>query len=59
MKEFIGSLASDPFNEGDFSEFDRTSRKVFTKLVIDFAVSFWSDHAVKEVKVFEVSKADK
>ena len=51
-------LASDPYTEGDFFEFDRTGRKVFTKLVSDYAVCFWPDHAVKEVKVFQISKAD-
>jgi len=58
LKEFVRSLASDPFNEGDFFEFDRAGRKVLTKLVADYAVSFWPDHAVKEVKVFQISKAD-
>lgn len=59
LKEFIRSLASDPFNEGDFFELDSIDRKVFTTLVGEYAVSFWPDHAVKEIKVFQISKADK
>ena len=58
LKEFVRMLASDPYIEGDFFEFDRIGRKVFTKLVSDYAVCFRPDHAVKEVKVFQISKAD-
>ena len=58
LKEFIRSLGTDPFNEGDFPETDDTGRKIFTKLIGAYAVSFWSDHAVKEIKVFDVLKAD-
>lgn len=31
LREFVRSLAIDPFNEGDFSELDRIGRRVFTK----------------------------
>jgi hypothetical protein len=58
IKNFIRSLDVDPFNEGDFFEFDRIGRKVFTKIVADYAISFWPDHPVKEIKVFQISKAD-
>ena len=58
MKDFIRSLEDDPFDEADFSEIDDTGRNCFTKVISDYAVSYFPDHAVKEVKVFEVVRAD-
>ena len=59
LREFVRSLAVDPFNDGDFSEHDRIGRRVFTKLEADYAISYWPDHSVNEIKVFEISKADR
>lgn len=58
LKEFIRSLGYNPFTEDDFPEIDNTGREVYTKLVGAYAVTYWSDHAVKEVKVLEIIKAD-
>ena len=59
IKQFVRSLSEDPFQEGDFSETDRIGRETFCKLIKDYAVSFYSDHAAKEIKIFQVSRADK
>ena len=56
---FINSLASDPFCVGDFSETDEIGRKVCVKIVEDFAITFWADHPVSEVKVTHIKPADK
>lgn len=58
LMKFVRGLALAPFNEGDFSELDQIGRRVFTKLVADYAVSYWPDHSVNEIKVFQVSRAD-
>ncbi|WP_269539777.1 hypothetical protein [Cerasicoccus fimbriatus] len=58
IRSFIRSLAEDPFQEGDFPETDREGRTIFTKLIGAYAVGYYPDHAVKEVKVFEIIRAD-
>mgnify|MGYP005854586897 FL=1 len=58
LRTFVHELSSDPFNQGDFTEIDDTGRQTCTKLVDDFAVSYYPDHAVKEIKVFQIAFAD-
>lgn len=58
LQAFIRSLADSPFNEADFPESDLLDRKSFCKVIDEFALSFYPDHAVKEVKVFEIVFAD-
>ena len=55
---FIGSLAGDPFQEGDHPIKDSTGRVIFIKVVGSQAVLFWVDHAAKEVKVLQIRGAD-
>ena len=56
---FVDSLSEDPFEEGDYSEKDETDRHIQVKVIGQYAVTFWSDHAVKEVKVVDVRRADR
>lgn len=55
---FLQTLARDPFTEADFPETDNTGRKCFCKIIDEWAISYYADHAVKEVKVFEITLAD-
>ncbi len=55
---FICSLAENPFLTGDFSETDHAGRNVQVKVVGRYAVTFWTDHAVSEVKVTHIKPAD-
>lgn len=59
LGEFIRDLEEDSFNEGDFLEMDDSGREYFTKIIKNYAVSFYPDHAVKEIKVFEICRADR
>lgn len=54
IEAFIESLSNDPFNEGDFLETDSTGRTIFTVIVEGYAVTYFSDHAVAEVKILEL-----
>jgi hypothetical protein len=54
MDRFIDYLSENPFDEGDFSEEDEQGRKVFCKVVRDYAITYFPDHAVKELKVLEI-----
>lgn len=56
---FISSLAHNPNCSGDFSEKDHVGRTVQVKIVGRFAITFWPDHAVSEVKVTHIKPADK
>ncbi len=55
---FIESLSSDPFQTGDYSEPDPTGRPCQVKVIGKYAVYFWVDHAVKEVRVVDLVDAD-
>jgi hypothetical protein len=59
VMRFIGSLADNPFTAGDFSEKDNVGRTVQIKLVERYAVTFWADHAVCEIKITHIKPADK
>ena len=59
LAAFVRSLEADPYNEGDFRETDSSGRDFYTKVIQEYAVSYYPDHAVKEVKVIEVSRADR
>ncbi len=56
---FLEDLAHDPNRKGDYEEKDEVGREVQIKIVGDFALTFWADHAVKEVKITRVEKADR
>ena len=59
VMDFIHSLATDPHTVGDFAERDEVGRAVYVKIVGRFALTFWADHAVSEVKVTHIKPADK
>lgn len=52
------SLGSDPWRIGDYSEKDETGRQVHIKIIRKYALTYWADHAVKEIKVTRVELAD-
>ena len=55
---FLESLANDPERVGDYTERDDAGRSVQIKIVGDYALTYWVDHALKEVKVTKIEKAD-
>ena len=59
VMDFIRSLAGDPHCSGDFAEKDEVGRTVYVRIVGRYAVTFWPDHAVSEVKVTHIKPADK
>ena len=56
---FLESLAEFPNTLGDYQEQDEVDRPVQIKIVGDYALTYWADHAVKEVKVTRIEKADR
>lgn len=59
VMKFIRSLADNPDTAGDFTEKDNASRTVQVKVIGRYAVTFWADHAVSEIKVTHIKSADK
>lgn len=54
VDKFIDYLSDNPFEEGDFSEYDKVGRTVRCKIIRDLAITYYADHAVKELKVIEL-----
>ena len=59
VMDFIRLLAADPNATGDFSEPDETGRMVQVKVIGRYAVTFWADHAVSEIKITHIKPADR
>ena len=57
--DFIRWLPNNPNFAGDFSEKDDQGRTFFVKVVGRFAITFWPDHPVAEIKITHVKPADK
>lgn len=55
---FLEGLADDPGQAGDFTERDAAGNSVHIKIIGDYALTYWADHAVKEVKVTKIEKAE-
>jgi hypothetical protein len=53
------ALARDPYRRGDFTQRDRSGRELEVLIVRRYAILYWPDHAVKEVKVTDVRLADR
>ena len=54
IDKFIDYLSDNPFEVGDFSEYDKVGRIVHCKIIRDLAITYYADHAVKELKVIEL-----
>lgn len=54
---FCNQLVSDPYQHGDYQEFDLTGRQLEVRIVGNWAITFWTDHAVKEVRVVRIEPA--
>jgi hypothetical protein len=55
---FLDKLRNNPHLAGDFAETDDTGRPLQVKLHRQFLITFWADHAVKEVRIVEIEPAD-
>ncbi|MEK7683832.1 MAG: hypothetical protein AAB466_00250 [Verrucomicrobiota bacterium] len=54
---FFRALADDPFQVGDETFLDSTGREIQKKRFARWLVSYWPDHAVKEVRIVGVQLA--
>jgi hypothetical protein len=56
--DFARSLSSDPFQRGDYEDSDPAGHPTPVKLVGRYAVTFFVDHAAREVKIVNIQPAD-
>jgi hypothetical protein len=56
---FLESLAEFPSTLGDYQDRDDIGRPVQIKIIGNIALTYWADHAVKEVKVIKIEAADR
>ena len=59
MLGLIRSLGKDPSRRGDFAERDSSGREIEVLIFRRYAILYWADHAVKELKVTEIRFADR
>ena len=59
ITSFVDELASRPNQEGDYQEKDQEDRMIEIKVIGKFAITYWTDHAVKEIKVVDFRRADR
>ena len=50
----LDQLAANPFATGDFQERDEAGREQEVKLVSGFILTYYADHAVKELRVTDI-----
>jgi hypothetical protein len=58
IMKFIRGLASQPHATGDFIEQDVSLRPQQVKVIGNYAVTFWTDTAVRKVMVVDIRSAD-
>jgi len=59
IMNFISSLGDNPYSRADYTERDVSGRDLEAKIVDHYAILYWVDHAVKEVKVVHFQSAGK
>lgn len=57
--KFLEYLEVNPYTEGDFREKDPADRYLEGVILGKYAIIYWTDHAVSEVKVTDVRFADR
>lgn len=59
QRKLIGllfQLADNPSQIGDYSEPDNTGRDVQFILIRDLLITFWADHAVRELRIVAIEE---
>jgi hypothetical protein len=59
LLRLLSELGADPYRRGDFTERDLNGRDIQVLVFQRYAISYWADHAVKELKMIDIRYADK
>lgn len=58
FEQILDSFGRDPHQRGNFTDRDKSGRINEVKVVHDLMITFWTDHATKEVRVIELELID-
>ncbi len=58
LLDVLDQVKTTPFRPGDYRQRDATGRVNEVVLIGQWLVTFWSDHAVGEIRVVELERAD-
>lgn len=56
LLHFLDELGNDPYRSGDFEVSDQTGRGQQVKRIGGLYITFWPDHAIKEVRVTDIER---
>ena len=57
LLKFCDSLVANPSLKGDYEELDLTGRPLQVRIVGKWAVTYWMDPAVKEIRIVRIERA--
>lgn len=52
---FLEALGRDPGRRGDCEQRDEAGRPIQIKVIGNYALTYWADHGVKEIKIIKSS----
>jgi hypothetical protein len=55
---FLRQLGDNPFHPGHYVETDAIGRPNEVEIIGRYAVTYWADHAAREVKILDIQPAD-
>ena len=58
VESFLDLLANAPGQSGDFHELDALGRRHEVKALDDAIVTWWVDHAAREIRVVEIERIE-
>jgi hypothetical protein len=59
IMDVVKSLAADPFQHGDYEDSDPSGHPTSITLSGRYAVTFFVDHAMREVEIVNIQPADR
>jgi hypothetical protein len=57
LLKFCDCLSANPYLESDYTESDSTGRTLFCRVVGDWAITYWRDDLVKEIRIVKIEPA--
>jgi hypothetical protein len=59
LRRALEKLLSNPYQKPDYQEHDDTGRVLAVVLAGRWAITFWLDHFVSEIRIVSVERADR
>lgn len=59
IRQAFASIQNNPEDQSDAEDYDDQGRPLRIKIVGDFALTYWVDHADRHVKILDIHSADR